>query len=191
MGAPKMLLRWGRTSVLGHLVAQWKTLGARQVAVVCAVNDQSVRAELDRILLPERDRIFNPAPEGDMFSSIQCAARWAGWESSLTNWAIVLGDQPHLSEGTLQALIDYCAAHPRSICQPRYAGHRHHPVFLPKSILAAAASTKAANLKEFLQTMGAETLLCELDDPALALDIDRPEDYRLALAKYAPNENRQ
>jgi len=28
----------------------------------------------------------------------------------------------------------------------------------------------------------------DLNDPALALDIDRPEDYQIALAKFGPKE---
>ena len=95
MGKPKLLLPWGRTSVLGHLIKQWKALGAKQIAVVCAPDDGAMRVELDRLGFPVQDRIINPAPDRGMFSSIQCAAQWSGWQAALTHWAIVLGDQPH------------------------------------------------------------------------------------------------
>jgi CTP:molybdopterin cytidylyltransferase MocA len=42
-----------------------------------------------------------------------------------------------------------------------------------------AAST-AATLKEFLAAQDRQVALCELDDPGLELDIDRPEDYEAA-----------
>ena len=42
MGRPKLLLPWGETSVLGHLIKQWQALGARQIAVVCAPGDQAI-----------------------------------------------------------------------------------------------------------------------------------------------------
>ena len=94
MGRPKLLLPWAKTTVLGHLLGQWQTFGAKQVAVVCAVGDQAIQGELDRLGFPAANRIFNPAPDRGMFSSVQCAAQWAGWQQGLTHWAIVLGDQP-------------------------------------------------------------------------------------------------
>ena len=85
MGRPKMLLPWGETSVLGHLISQWQALGARQVAVVGALDDSGIASELDRLGFPSQRRIFNPSPEDGMFSSIQCAAQWTGWEPMLTH----------------------------------------------------------------------------------------------------------
>src|SRR6266403_85663 len=97
MGRPKLLLPWGATSVLGHLLDQWQALKSEQIAVVCAADDLLVQAELDRLDFPASRRIVNNAPERGMFSSILCAAQWTGWRADLTHWAIVLGDQPHIS----------------------------------------------------------------------------------------------
>src|SRR5437867_7662013 len=84
MGKPKMLLPWGKTSVLGHLIEQWESEQAAQIAVVCVAADQSIEDELNRLGFPQADRIPNPTPERGMFSSIQCAARWSGWRPNLT-----------------------------------------------------------------------------------------------------------
>src|ERR1035437_2980619 len=35
MGKPKLLLPWGGTSVLGHLIEEWRALHAKQIDVVC------------------------------------------------------------------------------------------------------------------------------------------------------------
>src|SRR5256885_3178049 len=78
MGKPKLLLPWGVTSVLGHLIGQWKALRAGQIAAVWATGDQAVSVELDRLGFPKVNRVVNPTPERGMFSSIQCAARWSG-----------------------------------------------------------------------------------------------------------------
>ena len=181
MGRPKLLLPWGRTSVLGHLIKQWNALGAKQIAVVCAPDDGAMRVELDRLGFPVQDRIINPAPDRGMFSSIQCAAQWSGWQAALTRWAIVLGDQPHLEQQTLRRVLDFSAAHPASVCQPARLGRGRHPVVLPKSVFRRVATTTAATLKEFLAVSPRKVALCELDDPGLDLDIDRPEDYQRAL----------
>src|SRR4051812_14994449 len=74
MGQPKLLLPWGSTSVLGHLVRQWRALQAFRVTVVHAPGDEALRREFDRLQISERDRIANAAPARGMFSSIQAAA---------------------------------------------------------------------------------------------------------------------
>lgn len=181
MGKPKLLLPWGETSVLGHLIEEWRALHAKQIAVVCAPVDQAIQAELDRLGFEEKNQVINPAPERGMFSSIQCAAQWPGWQAGLTHWAIVLGDQPHLQRQTLRQVLDFSAAQPGSVCQPSRHGHGRHPVLLPQAVFRQVADSTAATLKEFLGVRPRPVALCELNDPGLDLDIDRPEDYRKAL----------
>ncbi len=181
MGKPKLLLPWGGSSVLGHLLGQWKALGTRQIAVVCAAGDQKIEAELRRVGFEMENRIANPAPERGMFGSIQRAAEWSGWLEGLTHWAIVLGDQPHVRRQTLKALIDFSAAHPRKICQPSYTGRACHPVILPRFAFSLLASSDAGTLKEFRSRLPESIALCESNDAGLAFDIDSPEDYQRAL----------
>ena len=184
MGRPKLLLPWGKTSVIGHLIEQWEALAAEQIAVVCAAGDRSVQAELDRLGVPPADRIWNAAPERGMFSSIQCAAQWGGWKAGLTHWAIALGDQPHLRGDTLKPVVDFSAAHPERICLPRQGGHRRHPVLLPRLAFLRLANSTALDLRSFLDDPPTSVLFCDLEDPALELDIDRPEDYEKAAKMF-------
>ncbi len=181
MGKPKLLLPWGKTSVLGHLIEQWRALHANQIAVVCAAGDLAIQDEMDRSGFPAQDRIINPNPQRGMFSSIQCAAQWPGWQTELTHLAIVLGDQPHLRPQTLRRVLDFSAAQPGRVCQPARRGHGRHPVVLPKAVFQHLAFTTTTTLKEFLVAEAAQVALCELDDPGLDLDLDRPEDYEKAL----------
>ena len=146
MGRPKLLLPWGETSVLGHLIGQWQVLKAEQIAVVCAADDLLIQAELDRLGFSAGDRIVNAAPERGMFSSIQCAAQWPGWRADLTHWAIVLGDQPHISRETLQTIVAFSAANPEQICLPKQGGHRRHPVVLPRQAFVQLANPEAIDL---------------------------------------------
>jgi len=182
MGRPKLLLPWGSSSVLGHLITQWQALGARQIAVVCALDESAIVTELDRLGFPAGQRVFNPDPERGMFSSIQCAAQWPGWQTAVTHWTLVLGDQPHLREATLRCLLEFGAAHPEAVCQPAHGGHRRHPVVLPRCAFHQLANSTATDLKEFLKSFATAT--CELDEAGLELDIDRPEDYEKALRMY-------
>jgi molybdenum cofactor cytidylyltransferase len=180
MGRPKMLLPWGETSVLGHLIAQWKKADAHQITVVCVADDEGIHNELDRIAFARQQRIVNPAPSRGMFSSIQAAARWPGWSPTLTHWAIALGDQPHLANATLRAVSEFAAQHVDKICQPSRNIRPRHPVFLPKHVFETLADSTPHTLKEFLIAHVSEVRLIEVNDPGLDLDLDTPADYENA-----------
>src|SRR6266545_6248860 len=76
MGKAKLLLPWGTTSVLGHLLQTWRQVGGAQVVPVCASGDELMKQELARLGVSETQRIINTQPEHGMFSSIQRAAEW-------------------------------------------------------------------------------------------------------------------
>src|SRR5579859_6610888 len=181
MGRPKLLLPWGNSTVLNHLIGLWTELAANQIAVVCSEADNGIEAELERLGFPRENRIVNPDPARGMFSSIQCAARWRGWNTALTHWAIVLGDQPHLRPATLRTLLDFTKREAGKICQPGRAGHARYPVLLPETAFQKLRDSKDTNLKEFLEHVRAGVRLIELDDPGLDLDLDCPADYEKAL----------
>jgi CTP:molybdopterin cytidylyltransferase MocA len=181
MGRPKLLLPWGGTTILAHLLATWRALGAAQVAVVTAPGDTPLGAELNRLGFPAPARILNPAPARGMFSSVQCAARWPGWRPGLTYWVVTLGDQPHVSPTTLRALLDLAAGQPEKICQPSRQGRARHPVVLPARVFAQLRDATEAHLKAFLQARAGDRVLQEMEDPALDFDLDEPADYERAV----------
>ena len=185
MGRPKMLLPWGATSLLGHLIGQWRGIQARQIAVVVAAGADAIASELDRIGFSARHRIRNPEPEKGMFSSIQHAAAWDGWDALLTHFVIVLGDQPHLSSETLQAISRFASAHRGNICQPARRGRPRHPVVLPAEIFRQLAVAPVEDMRQFLRMNADRVALCELEDDGLDLDIDAPADYERVRSLYA------
>jgi molybdenum cofactor cytidylyltransferase len=178
MGRPKLLLPWRGTTVIGHLLAQWRELGAAQIAVVLRASDAALAAELDRLNFSKTDRLENPQPERGMFSSIVCAANWSGWQEDVLQWAIVLGDQPHLRSASLRRLLEFSAQNQDAICQPEFDGRTRHPVILPRAALEQLKNSGAANLKEFLQLSVSPRVPCPVTDPGLSLDMDTPEDYK-------------
>ncbi len=184
MGRPKLLLPWGGTSIIGHLIEQWQALAAAQIAVVCRRDDRDLHAELERLGFPRRNCIENPHPEHGMFSSILCAARWKGWRAGLAAWAIVLGDQPHLRPDTLRAMLVCQREHPTAVCQPVCDGHGRHPVFLPRPALGELARSRAKTLKVFLKQMSCPLVKRPIGDSGLTLDLDWPEDYKKAVKDH-------
>jgi molybdenum cofactor cytidylyltransferase len=187
MGRPKLLLPWGETSIIGHLIGQWRALEAAQIAIVCRPGDRELDAELDRLAFAPPDRIENPQTERGMFSSIVCAARWNGWQDGLTTWVIVLGDQPHLRLDMLRALLAFQRNHPNAVCQPVYDGHARHPVFLPRQALDELKHSRVKTLKLFLKRTSCQLVKRSVEDSGLALDLDRPEDYEKTFKSHLGN----
>jgi len=177
MGRPKLLLPWGKSSVMAHLLQQWQRLGASQIAVVSAAEAKPLETELDQLGFPAANRIANPAPENGMFSSIRCAASWTGWGPELTHWIITLGDQPHLRDATLETLIDFGARYPEKICQPIRGDRRKHPVLLPGCFFEKLKNTSTADLKMFLTAHAPDLSGFQSLDAGLDFDMDTPEDY--------------
>jgi CTP:molybdopterin cytidylyltransferase MocA len=96
----------------------------------------------------------------------------------LTHWAIVLGDQPHVGQETLQTLLQFSGAHPQHICLPLQGGHRRHPVIMPKGEFVRLAGSTETDLKQVLDARRAVVEFCKLEDPGLSQDMDWPEDYQ-------------
>jgi molybdenum cofactor cytidylyltransferase len=172
-------------TVLAHLLTLWNSLGANQIAVVCASDSEPLARELDR--LGATHQVINPHPERGMFSSIQAAAAWPGWHPALTHWAVVLGDQPQVPKATLRKLLDFAASHRSPVCQPSYRGRARHPVILARQPFSRLKSTPLATLREFLHQESPAPTLCALEDPALDLDLDTPADYAAAIKAYSPD----
>jgi molybdenum cofactor cytidylyltransferase len=180
MRRPKLLLPWGETSVIGHQISVWNSLGVGQIAVVHKCEDREMLRELDRLGFLKKNRIPNPRSDEGMFSSVRSAAEWNNWNLSLTHWVMSLGDQPHLKSETLRALLRLSEARPDIVCQPQYEGRARHPVVMPAFVFRQLRGAKASSLKEFLAKFGIATV--DVADPGLDCDIDEPKDYQKALA---------
>ena len=114
MGKPKLLLPWGDTSILGHLLRLYKNVNTSQVAVVCSHGDTKIISELNRLAWPENNRIFNPEVTPEMFSSVLCGFRWDGWHANVSHLAVALGDQPQIREKTIADLIAHAEGKPEA-----------------------------------------------------------------------------
>lgn len=178
MGQPKLLLPWQQTTVIGHLISQWRKLDAEQIAIIHRPNDELLFEELKQLDFPFQNRIENSQPESGMFSSIVCAARWNGWNEEISHFAIALGDQPHLQLKTLQTLLKFVSQNPQSICQPVSGGKTGHPVILPRDVFDALGNTDEETLKIFLKRFSRRSVQCVVNDAGVTLDMDTPEDYK-------------
>jgi len=177
MGTCKLLLPWGEKMILTHLLDQWRSTGATQIAPVIDPSNRPLREVLTDAGLSPYDWIENPSPQLGMFSSLQEASRWTGWLSTLTHWIISLGDQPHIETSTLRLLLDAARENPTHICQPALNGHTAHPIILPASNFRELAQNDVPDLRTYIRRREAFRLRVPVEDAGLSGDLDTPEDY--------------
>lgn len=184
MGKPKLLLPWGDTSILGHLLGLYNNDYTSQVAVVSSIGNKKIISELDRLGWQENNRILNPQATPEMFSSVLCGFQWEGWQSNISHLAVALGDQPLIRERTIRGLINHAKENPKNICQPIYENRRRHPVIIPHHIAEKVTIQSHINLREVLNSYKEAISPFPCDDPGLITDIDTPADYEEALQLY-------
>lgn len=177
MGACKLLLPWGEKTILTHLLDQWRSTGAAQIAPVIDPSNQPLRKALAHAGFSPSDWIENRSPQLGMFSSLQEASRWTGWLSTLTHWIISLGDQPHIQISTLRLLLDAARENPTRICQPALNGHTAHPIILPASNFRELAQNNVPDLRTYIRRREALRLRVPVKDAGVSGDLDTPEDY--------------
>ena len=177
MSTCKLLLPWGEKTILTHLLDQWRSTGAAQIAPVVDPSNQPLRKALTHAGLSPSGWIENPSPQLGMFSSLQEASRWTGWLSTLTHWIISLGDQPHIQISTLRLLLDVAKKNPTRICQPSLHGYTAHPIILPASNFRELAQNDVPDLRTYIRRREAFRLRVPVEDAGVSRDLDIPEDY--------------
>jgi molybdenum cofactor cytidylyltransferase len=181
MGTPKLCLPWKGSSVLGHLLAQWREAGAEKIVVVHAGAGSPVAVELERLGVSPEMQAVTIAPEREMMGSVATAARLAAKEGALTHLIIALGDQPHLRVETLRDLLLACEIAQGKIVRVVHRGAAGHPIALPSSLLVELGATSCATLREFLGLIKSPVLDLTCDDSGVLMDIDTPDDYARAV----------
>jgi molybdenum cofactor cytidylyltransferase len=177
MGTCKLLLPWGKKTVLVHLLEQWRTLRVAQIAPVVDASNQMLKNALVDSEFSSDAWIENSFPERGMFSSLQEASRWKGWRPDLTHWIIALGDQPHIEISTLRLLLKVSQQNPTRICQPLFGNFAAHPLILPKHHFLELAESHAEDLRTFIRNHEQLRLRIPVNDPSVTADLDTPAEY--------------
>ena len=177
MGRPKLLLPWGKTTVLGKVVAEFAAANITDILVVTG----GARNEVEDLLanlgnkFPVRT-ICNPEyAAGDMLSSIQAglAALGPGPSAAL----IGLGDQPQVREATIRTI---CAVYSRTkapLVFPSFQNRRGHPWLASRPFWAEIlALPRSTNPRTFLGDYSGRIEYVDADESILQ-DLDTPEDY--------------
>ncbi len=181
MGRPKMLLPWGKTTVLGQVIATLAAGGIGEILVVTGGARKAVEDEVRH--LAERfpvQSIYNTAhAQGGMISSIQRGLRGVppGRRAAL----IVLGDQPQVRARTVQRVCEAFARRGASLVVPSYRNRRGHPWLIARPLWEDLLTLRPPQTpRDFLNAHAGEIHYVIVEDEGILQDLDTPEDYRRA-----------
>lgn len=173
MGQPKMLLPWGKTTVLGKVIETLQTAGMEDLLVVTGGSRERVEA-----IIHESVRVvFNAEYESlEMISSIQCGLRATKPEAQAA--LICLGDQPQVQAGIVQVILQEYENTGASLIVPSYQMKRGHPWLVARNWWDEILEMKPPESpRDFLNRHAKEIKYINVDTPSVLADLDTPEDY--------------
>ena len=114
MGAPKLNLTWGETTVLGQVLTTLKKAGLEEVIVVTGTHPV---LGLEKFAAQGVRAVFNPDyAQGEMLSSFQAGLRAVSPESTAV--LLALGDQPQMEVEVVKKLVEFTASIAQSCLSP-------------------------------------------------------------------------
>ena len=130
MGQPKMLLAWGKTTVLGQVIATFRQAGIEHIFVVTG----GARQEVDQIVNQYGARsIFNHEyANGEMLSSLQLGLMAQMDQVRAT--LIGLGDQPQVQVASIELMCETFRDKKSKLIVPSYQHRRGHPWLVERSL---------------------------------------------------------
>lgn len=178
MGRPKALLPAGGAlpeTFVDRLIA---TMGpvCTPVIVVLGYSAGEIRAGMKRAA--EAEVVLNERCAEGQLSSLQRGIAALPETADAVIFSPV--DHPHIQRSTFAALADRFAETGAPAIVARFGGRRGHPVLLSRATAArVAALPPGSRASELVHTAG--TLYEDVNDRAVAEDIDDPETYRRLL----------
>jgi molybdenum cofactor cytidylyltransferase len=174
LGEPKQLLQYGSGTLLDHVLDTARACPFDQLVCVIGGAADEVRARVD---LSGADVVENPQFGEGCSSSIAAALGAVDDRSEVL--VLMLGDQPGVTPGTVEALLAGRGAAPIAVCA--YADGRGHPLAVSSRLFGDLRKLHGDKAVWKLLD-GHEADAVDVPVPgAIPRDIDTWDDYRVIL----------
>jgi len=180
MGSQKMVLPYGRKTVIAHVVDELLASVVDETCVIVGHDGGTVtRALGDRPV----KIVTNPDPDAGMLNSVRCGIRALPEACDVV--MVALGDQPGISTALVDDLARAFASGHKGIAVPECEGKRGHPLLFARSYCdEVLTSLDDLGLRGLLHAHLADVLELNVPDPATLWDMDRTQDYQEALRMF-------
>lgn len=180
MGKFKVLLPWGRGTVLDAIVRQLYIARLDQVIVVTGRDAEQVQAVVQRCGV--RAVHNEDYAQGEMLSSVQVGLQ--SFEPRIDAALIVLGDQPQLQSYVVGRMLNDYAKGQGSLVIPSFQMRRGHPVLFGRRHWPALLGLPpGSSPRDLVNQLTHEISYVSVNTDSILQDIDTPEDYQRALRR--------
>src|SRR6266498_4347978 len=175
MGQPKMLLPWGKSTVIEHVISTFLNAGIENVIVVTGGAREQVEGTISQY--PVR-KIHNAEyATGEMLSSIQCALQRIPEQAQAA--LIGLGDQPQIQENSVRLICEEYRGSQSRLIVPSFQMKRGHPWLVARPLWNEILGLKPPESpRDFLARHANEIHYVNVDTPSVLADLDTPEEYQ-------------
>ena len=178
MGRPKMLLPFGRETLIETVLAGVLRSRVDDVVVVLGAHRETIEPVVSKFALRT---VFNSDFGAGMLSSVLRGLREV--PAAAQAFLVVLGDQPFPPATVIDRLIAARERTGKGIVLPVHQGRRGHPVLIDMRFRdEVTALNPSVGLRQLLRDHPDDVLEVSVRTPAVLMDVDRPDDYRKALA---------
>ncbi len=181
MGRTKQLLPLDGQPMVRRVVQAVCAAGLAQVVVVLGAQAEAISEALTDLPV---EIVVNDAWAVGLSTSVR--AGLAALRAEVQAALMVLADQPALSPDLLHRLVERYRASGAPIVAPAFGGQRGNPVLFDRRLFAELAAVEGdRGGRVLLRAHAAQVEWVTVDDKAILLDIDTPDDYQ-AWADQAP-----
>ena len=188
MGAQKVLLPYGKSTVIEHIVNVLNKGGVDEVVAVTGHQSENVAAALRSTAVKIAN---NEQHLSGMLSSVRCGIRAASADAQA--YLVALGDQPSIRVSVVAALISAFAEEQTDqglILIPTFDHHRGHPLLISshfrEDVLLRFDET---GLRGLLAAYPEHIREISADESGILRDMDYPEDYEFELRMRREPDN--
>ncbi len=177
MGKPKLLLPYGEKTIIETIVETIVSSNVENTLVILGSDREKIEEKIKNS--PVRI-VYNRDFRSGMLSSVQCGFKALPEETRAV--LVVLGDQPKISAGVINKLIDVYKSTGKGIVLPVYKKERGHPVLIDMKYGEEVESlSPEVGLRGTVYNHPEDILEVEVETPSIFQDIDDESDYKREL----------
>ena len=180
MGRPKGLLELGGATFAHRVVRALQDGGCHPVYVVVDADDEALRghvADMDVVVLS------NPSPGEGPITSLRLAL--AAVPEGIEGVVYLPLDHALVEGAHVARLLDEARRTKASLALPVHEGKRGHPAYFARTLFSELLDPDLeGGARTVVHRYLSDACLVETEDPAVVADIDTPEAYRQALARF-------
>jgi molybdenum cofactor cytidylyltransferase len=127
--------------------------------------------------------VRNTTPGADQLSSLLCGLE-AVDGPEVDGVLVALVDHPFVATSTVTAVVERFLSTRAPVVRPVCRGRHGHPVIFAREVFDSLRAARQGGAKAVVRAYAGRSLPVEVEDEGIWTDVDTPENYRAALARF-------